>query len=303
MDENDLKIILLLIINSRLSYREIAEYLGLSVNAVYKRVQQLIDLDIIQKFTAKLKPYSVNAIYTFFFGKSESQDITQISEILGNHENTFNIILSSRNFLYIGALLRTIHELNEYTSFVAQTAKMQSPQLGILHGIFYESPVRYSIPRKQAKQLDKLDRAIVRALHHDSRKPIAEVADEVSSTANTVRRRLSRMLEEGLIDCTIDFNPVSSNDIFILLQITLNPGENKDLIAQRLIDEHSPHIFYCWTFSNLPNFVLAYTWCNTMNELNELVESLKQLNVESVVPDVLFKGLFYDTWKENLLYE
>ncbi len=39
MDEIDLKIILLLMNNSRLTYREISDYLGLSVNALYKRVQ------------------------------------------------------------------------------------------------------------------------------------------------------------------------------------------------------------------------------------------------------------------------
>lgn len=39
MDESDLKIVLLLMINSRLSYRELADHLDLSLNAVYKRVQ------------------------------------------------------------------------------------------------------------------------------------------------------------------------------------------------------------------------------------------------------------------------
>ncbi len=42
MDESDLKIILLLMNNSRLTYREISDYLGLSVNAIYKRVQRAL---------------------------------------------------------------------------------------------------------------------------------------------------------------------------------------------------------------------------------------------------------------------
>ena len=115
MDEIDLKIILLLFNNSRLTYREISDHLGLSVNAVYKRVQTLIDLKIIEKFSARLKPYAINAIYTFVFGQSNAQDIDKAISELGKHENTWQIILSSRNYMYIGAMLETIHQLDEYS--------------------------------------------------------------------------------------------------------------------------------------------------------------------------------------------
>ncbi|UCC20336.1 MAG: AsnC family transcriptional regulator [Promethearchaeota archaeon] len=62
MDEIDLNIILLLMNISRLTYREISDFLDLSVNAVYKRVQTLIDIRAIEKFTARLKPYAINAL-------------------------------------------------------------------------------------------------------------------------------------------------------------------------------------------------------------------------------------------------
>lgn len=300
-----MKIITLLLVNSRLSYREISNYLGLSVNAVYKRIQNLIDLDIIQKFTARINPYAVNAIYAFIFGESKGENMNLIASKLGEHENTYNIILSSRNYLYIGAQLKTIHELDAYSSFVSQIAEIQNPSLGLLHGVYYSSPERYNVPisRTMSMNLDKLDIEIIRSLKNDSRKPISEVADDISSTSNTVRRRLNRMIKEGLIELSIQFNPVSSNDIFALLQISLSHSSNKEEMAQYIVDNYQPNLFFCWSFSNLPNFLLCYTWCNTMNELNEIIQKLKKEKVESVIPDVLFKGLFYDTWKEKMLYE
>jgi len=303
MDEIDMKIIMLLIVNSRLSYREISDYLGLSVNAVYKRVQTLIELEIIKKFTAKINPYAINSIYAFIFGESKVENINLIASKLGEHENTYNILLSSRNYIYVGAQLKNIHELDDYSSFVSKTAEIQSPTLGLLHGIYYPSPIRYSIPRSRTMDLDKLDIEIIRSLHNDSRKPISEVADDINSTSNTVRRRLSRMVKEGLIELSINFNPVSSNDIFTLLQLSLSHSSNKDELAQHLIDNYQPFIFFCWSFSNIPNFLLCYTWCNSMNELNNLIQKLKKEKVESVISDVLFEGLFYDTWKEKMLYE
>ena len=300
-----MKIIMLLLINSRLSYREISNYLALSVNAIYKRVQTLIELNIIQKFTAKINPYAANAIYTFIFGESKAQNMNLVTSKLGEHENTYNILLSSRNHIYVGAHLKNIHELDDYSSFVSQEAEVQSPTLGLLHGIFYYSPRRYIRPRSKNinMNLDKLDIEIIRSLHNDSRKPISEVADDINSTSSTVRRRLNRMIKEGLIELSINFNPVSSNDIFTLLQISLINPSNKDEMAQYFIDTYQPNIFFCWSFSNVPNFLLCYTWCNSMNELNNLIQKLKKEKVESIISDVLFKGLFYDTWKEKLLYE
>ncbi|MFX1572257.1 MAG: winged helix-turn-helix transcriptional regulator [Promethearchaeota archaeon] len=303
MDEIDLKIILLLFNNSRLTYREISDYLGLSVNAVYKRVQFLIDLRIIEKFAARLKPYAINAIYSFIFGQSNAQNIDQAISILGEHDNTWQIILSSRNYMYIGAMLENIHQLDEYSSFVSQNAEIQTPQVGLLSGVAYNIPIPYIVPKSRSMNYDNLDLDIIRALHNDSRKPISEVADEVKSTSNTIRRRLTRMIEEGIIELSIDFNPEASNDIFATFQINVNPSVDKNKIAQFLNEKYHPNLFFCWTFSNLPNIILCWVWANTLKELTELVENVKLENIDSIIFDIMYKVYYFETWKEKILYK
>jgi DNA-binding Lrp family transcriptional regulator len=303
MDEIDLKIILLLMNNSRITYREISDYLELSINAVYKRVQNLIDLRIIQKFSARLKPYAINAIYAFIFGQSNSQDIDDKIKQLGNHDNTWQIILSSRNYIYVGSMLQNIHELDNFSSFVSQTIGIQSPKIGLLSGVQYIAPIPYIVPKSRSMNYDKLDLEIIRSLHHDSRKPIAEIAEEINSTSNTIRRRLTRLIEEGIIELSIDFNPEDSTDIFALFQITTKPSVDKNLVAQELNEKFHPNLFYCWTFSNLPNLVICWVWANTMKELNELVEKVKQEKIDSIVFDIMYKVYYFDTWKEKILYK
>jgi len=303
MDEIDLKIILLLMNNSRLTYREISDYLGLSVNAIYKRVQLLIDLRVIEKFSAKLKPYAINAIYTFIFGQSNAQDMNKAIAELEKHDNTWQIALSSRNYMYIGAILENIHQLDEYSSFISQAAEIQSPKVGLLSGVRYIAPIPYIVPRSRAMKYDKLDLEIIRSLHNDSRKPISEVADEVDSTSNTVRRRLTRMIEEGIIELSIDFNPEASNDIFATFQIAVKPSVDKNEIAQLLNEKYHPNLFYCWTFSNLPNIILCWVWANNTKELTELVENIKMENIDSIIFDIMYKVYYFDTWKEKILYK
>ncbi len=303
MDEIDLKIILLLMNNSRLTYREISDHLGLSVNAVYKRIQALIDIRTIEKFTAKLKPYAINAIYTFIFGQSNSQDIDNSIIELGKHDNTWQIVLSSRNYAYIGSMLENIHQLDDYSSYVSQILKIQSPKIGLLSGVFYTAPIPYIVPKSRAMNYDQLDLQIIRSLHNDSRKPISEVADEVNSTSNTIRRRLTRMVEEGIIDLSINFNPEASSDIFATFQITIKPFVNKNEVARILNQKYHPNLFYCWTFSNLPNIILCWVWANNTKELTELVENIKKENIDSLIFDIMYKVYYFDTWKEKILYK
>jgi len=303
MDDTDLKIILLLINNSRLTYREISNYLGLSVNAVYRRVQTLMDLNIIQRFSARLKPYAVNAIYIFIFGQSNSQEIDKVISQLGNHDNTWQIMLSSRNYVYIGGMLENIHQLEDYSSFVSQCLEIQSPQVGLLSNVQYNTPIPYILPKSKSMNYDKLDLEIIRSLHKDSRKPISEIADEVSSTSNTIRRRLTRLIEEGIIDLSINFNPEESDDIFALFQITVNPSVDKIEFAKNLNVKYEPNLFFCWTFSNLPNLILCWVWANNMKELTQLAENIKKEKIEILLFDIMSKVFYFDTWKEDMLYK
>jgi len=303
MDDTDLKIILLLINNSRLTYREISNYLGLSVNAVYRRVQTLMHLNIIQRFSARLKPYAVNAIYIFIFGQSNSQEIDKVISQLGNHDNTWQIMLSSRNYVYIGGMLENIHQLEDYSSFVSQCLEIQSPQVGLLSNVQYNTPIPYILPKSKSMNYDKLDLEIIRSLHKDSRKPISEIADEVSSTSNTIRRRLTRLIEEGIIDLSINFNPEESDDIFALFQITVNPSVDKIEFAKNLNVKYEPNLFFCWTFSNLPNLILCWVWANNMKELTQLAENIKKEKIEILLFDIMSKVFYFDTWKEDMLYK
>ncbi|MFX1447974.1 MAG: Lrp/AsnC family transcriptional regulator [Promethearchaeota archaeon] len=303
MDEIDLTIILLLMNNSRLTYREISDHLGLSVNAIYKRVQTLIDLRTIEKFTARLKPYAINAIYAFIFGQSNAQNIEKAVKELGNHDNTWQIILSSRNYIYIGSMLENIHKLDDYSSFISHLAEIQSPKIGLLSGVSYITPVPYIVPKSRASHYDKFDLEIIRSLHKDSRKPVSEIADDVNSTPNTIRRRLTRMIQEGIIDLSINFNPEGSNDIFAVFQIIISPSVERNEFAEFLNKKYHPHIFYCWTFSNLPNLIHCWVWTNTMKELTELIENIKREKIDSVLFDIMYKVYYFDTWIEQMLYK
>ena len=67
--------------------------------------------------------------------------------------------------------------------------------------------------------------------------------------------------------------------------------------------KYDPNLFYCWTFSNLPNLILCWVWSNSMKELTQLVDDIKKENIESILFDIMSKVIYFDTWKEKLLYK
>ncbi|MFX1325743.1 MAG: Lrp/AsnC family transcriptional regulator, partial [Promethearchaeota archaeon] len=161
----------------------------------------------------------------------------------------------------------------------------------------------YIVPKSISLNYDKLDVEIIKSLHKDSRKPISEIAEDANSTPNTVRRRLTRLIQEGIIELSINFNPESSNDIFGVFQIIINPSVEKNEFAKFLNDKYHPNIFYCWTFSNLPNLILCWVWTKTMKELTDLVENIKKESIDSIIVDIMYKVFYFDTWKESMLYK
>src|SRR5208283_1508768 len=105
MDETDIKLCQLLLVNSRLSYDELASNLDLSINAVHKRVKNLIDLRIIRAFTARLSLSALHTINIWVFGRSQSKHPQEAHLRLKKNDSTYWVAYSGGEFLYIGGYL------------------------------------------------------------------------------------------------------------------------------------------------------------------------------------------------------
>src|SRR5271157_4155794 len=110
MDETDIKLCQLLLLNSRLSYDELAGKTNLSINAVHKRVKNLIDLHIIRSFTTRLNLSALGAINIWIFGGSQSKHPQEAHLRLQKDDSTYWVAYSGGEFLYVGAYLRDISQ-------------------------------------------------------------------------------------------------------------------------------------------------------------------------------------------------
>jgi DNA-binding Lrp family transcriptional regulator len=295
MDRTDITLCLSLMANSRTPYHELAAKLGLSINAVHKRIGAMVELGIIRTFTARPSLLAAGALTVWVFGRSEAARPVDVHLRLRADDRTYWVANSGGGYVYVGGYLRNVAELDEYVDFVKRQGEIGDPSVGIMPAIAVGPP---------RESLRPLDYQILASLSKDSRKPASEVAAEVDASAKTVHRRLEWMLEKGLVEFNIEWYPDASNDIVALCHVTVASGSERQEVRNALGKEIGNNVLVEIIFSNLPNQLILFLWTNTMKQMEELRGRIAGADrVASVMLNVLQIGYMFDTWRDKVPLE
>jgi len=296
MDKNDVILCQLLLANSRMPYRELAEKLDLSVTAVHNRIQSMIDLGIIRRFNTTLSLIAKPAIHILIYGTSKTNSINNLKTKLAKQGSIYWLAVAGGNSLYIGAYLKHLAELDGLVRFVRENAEMPEVTVGLTN-----SPIPPNITAMNIKtKLCELDYKIIRALKDNSRKATADIAEEVGASAKTVSRRLAYMTKNFLVQFSIDWYPDVANDIMSVFHINLKNDSNPNS-ANQILQKHYPNTLFYWSFSNIPNSYFFMVWTPTSKELKETRETIEQNPaVQFVVPNVIYAGSIFPIWRDEI---
>lgn len=293
MDRTDIALCKLLLANSRVPIRELADKLDLSVAAVHARIQGLRDEGIVKAFTARISLVTLGATIALVWGTSSAASNDDVLARLRKDEHVYWVSFGGAGVVYVGTYARSATELDGIVSQVTKQAEIPAPSVGIL-------PLGAGLPEEPV--LERLDCRILRALHRDSRKSVAEVAEEIGISAKTVGRRLGRLTRDGSVDLSMEWYPDVGNDVITMWQLDLRPTADREEAAALLVNKYEPNLLFTMLFSNLPRSVTIATWTGSMKELRDLQAHIgKEAPFARVVPNVLYTGYLCDTWRDELL--
>ncbi len=299
MDATDLIICKALIGDARMPYRNLAKLTSLSSVAVHKRVLELVKQGIINSFQAEIDIRAVKGTSIMVFGRTESPSPSQLYNALAANDCTSMVLLGSGNYVYIGAMLRSVSELESYIEFVRDAGRMPQAVAGI-HTIRPSGKRMADIP--DPSEISSLEVRIISALRNDARKRTTDVAKEVGATARIVAAKLQKMIDENKILLTIQWRPDYSNDIVSIFHMKLKDGAIKPDVIKLLYGRYSSNVVFLSSFGNLPEIILATVWTKSSKEVSGIVDGLMAHGYfESITPNVICEGNFFDTWKEKLL--
>jgi len=290
MDFIDLQIAKKLLINCRITYRELADIFDLSVNAVYKRVQNMMNDGLIRAFTAKPSLVALNGIQILICGISKGQNLNTISKDLGEHDSIYFVGNAGGNYLYIDACLRNLSEMHEFTIFTSNTGKLENPT-----ALVKKLPYRIT-----PESLTLLDYKILKFLKEDARKSLTDLADEVGISTKTARKRIKRMIEYNLVDFSINFAPQAEGIIVSQFHLYLKDGIDYNSAFERINKDYVENILYLQQFNNVPNLLMVTALTKSNKETADLYDRFQNEPLKNLEYHIIYNGFFFETWREKL---
>jgi DNA-binding Lrp family transcriptional regulator len=298
MDETDLLLSLKLLVNSRTSLNDLANAFGMSINAIHKRIRILADLGVIREFTARLNLMTLGATVVLFVGRSELRADDALFDEIAQTQLIYWLGMGAEKMVYIGAYLRDISDLESLTRFARDRLGVDDPRV-LIHA---PSPPR--LRKDPLLSLKSLDYRIIYALHHDSRKTISVLADELGISAKTVRKHLNTLVEKQFVELSLKWFPDASNDIISLAECNIKKTIDFEKSLRTLRKKYSPNWMFEHQFVNQPALCLAWLWTPTMKEFQGVYDSLRAESIfDSIDIEILHHGFLFDTWRDSLLKE
>jgi len=121
--------------------------------------------------------------------------------------------------------------------------------------------------------MDELDRRILDILRRDSRTPYTEIADRVGTSEGTVRNRVERLLEEGVIErFTV---ATRTGNVKAMVEIGVDVDVDTGAMSERMAEW--PEVDFVWQVSGAEDVVVVVDATDT-GTLNELITRARELD-------------------------
>jgi DNA-binding Lrp family transcriptional regulator len=302
MDEFDLRLYHLLLRDPRMPLRELAERMGISLQAVHKRMQTLLEAGIFVGTGASIPSNYLNATSVFIFGRIEGdrQPGDVVAELAKN-ECVGYVMLCSGNVMYVSGLLRRTVDMDGFLDFVRRTCGMREASMAI-DSLGRVGEVRPAEPLAPEIRLSPLDLRIISSLKDDARKPYAQIGEEVGATARVVRQRMDRMIEEGSMELTLKVNPTHARTTSSVIHVYTREGVDRNALGIELMQKHPSSVLFFRSYCNIPDMISLATNHHTMSSLFDTMDTLyHDPRVRTAVPNIVITAWGFDTWKERML--
>ncbi len=144
--------------------------------------------------------------------------------------------------------------------------------------------------------MDGLDRAIVRELEDDGRRSMRDIARKLDTSEATVRARMKRLRDEGILRIVAFADPGRSGDHQLaLVSLTVDPAHHAEIVEELVA---MPETSYVSTLLGQPDIVfevLSRDNHDLWRLLNSRIASLPGVRTVSTQPVLVVHKLTYHT--------
>lgn len=260
INEKDLLILRKLLEDGRMSSASISKEIDLGREIVNYRIKRLIKENLIVKFIPKLNEEAMQYQEFIILLKLNLDDEISkekfIRESMGNKYLIWTVKSESGWDLIIRLYALSISEFKEklneilenYSSILANyytiisSEEIKENEMEVISRNLFEegvSGVDFSTIKKGSlPQIDNKDREILNLLENDARVQYKEIADKLDISSDTVKYRIDKMKEQGIIEKfepVINLNKIGLFQYAAIIKYTYLDREHEDKINEYLI--------------------------------------------------------------------
>lgn len=121
--------------------------------------------------------------------------------------------------------------------------------------------------------MDSIDQQILQVLRRDSRTPYTEIAEAVGTSEGTVRNRVERMLDEGVIErFTVS---TRTGNVKAMIEVSVDVNVDTNAVCDRIAEWEE--VDFVWMVSGEEDIVLVVDAADTQG-VNELITDARELD-------------------------
>jgi DNA-binding Lrp family transcriptional regulator len=252
--------------NPRESFRAIARNLGIDELTVRERLQKLRRGGFLKGWRLIFNPNLFGFVNRQLLVDVERSNRDELVKDLSSMESVFVIVEHIGPSMNVG--------------LVAEDDKSMQEQVRQIHSLIGRMPVGFSIPFPPANiDLSDSDIEIIRVLSTDPRKKYSVVAKDLKLSTKTVKRRLTRLIEEKAIFAFPSMDPGSlEGAIMGDLLVEYDEHENSGKLYQELVSKLQDNLIMVSAGdSNYAFFSFFITRISAIKEVLERVKSIKEI--------------------------
>ncbi|MDD5503063.1 MAG: winged helix-turn-helix transcriptional regulator [Candidatus Thermoplasmatota archaeon] len=267
MDGIDFKILKMLWENGREPYYKIAREVGLTGNAVRKRIQSMIEEGVIEKFDIILNlPFLgydvIVAVLQHKSGKAK--------------DAAFGIFAKNENVVYIADTVENKSAVVLLSRGEAGHMKCVESLLEKVKSTKLLSAFIYKQKAPMPMRMTDIDWGIIMSLKGKPRKSPQEVARELYVSSKTVRRHLEEMIKKGVIHFGILVQPTKVKNVityYVLLEFKEGSGASG-------ISKVSAQFGNTWFVHEIlsPPGAIMQLYRSTLKEVDDDMRSLREMD-------------------------
>lgn len=224
--------------------------LGISPNAVRKRLNSLLESGIIEEFVVLLRPamtgcdYLVALVYTDG-GEDEDEMINYFGSNLGLVQ-AGQIVTSSNRLYFINAEYESAQNLKELATFFRSNEHVTNIEL---HTI--------PLPRGGLLTVKRLHLQVLKLLLEDARMPVNQIAKELGMASRRVSRAIREMQESNAFWFSARWNLSLGNNTEFYLKIHYDEKISSKEIADTWLRENYPLEYWFSFYSAMEPVMFA----------------------------------------------